>query len=955
MDYQNMKKSQLWKIVKGGVNDLTWRNKKSDMIAHLVWLDEQAQEIKVEEPEEIKVEEPEEVKVEEPEEIKVEEPEEIKDEEPEEIKDEEPEEIKVEDIQDHKIEDNKITKYISNDITPMNFNRLFSNGGGDAVEDYVDLATYEGHIFRNADTKKFVIFDDVWNAGTWFNGLTKPRIHSVVNKHRPLRFNLELDIEYDKLDKIILPQNFVDKLAESGMSMNRVKYLLVVRHIKNKINIIMERNYKTTIQFIEATDNRPGKFSHRLYADVHFQNIREYKYFANLLKDEVREDHVSMIDITTSMLRTPMSYKDNHMCKWITPGADFTHSVLTNTSQTEELIAIAPECVDVKYDSIDGVIGKALGLVCSHPKVINKFAYTGQQRDNMITLKRLAPSYCEVCNREHESIDGYAWVYKNHVYFGCFNADKKSRSVYLGYIGESKEMIVSWKTLRTMFKEYQGKDALSLIEQKNQLQGFETLQQKAQANRIMSGDTYVFDDFKNIHLKTFNDNKEIIEYVDKTIFRIVKGGQNFWITKSYWKEQKHFTELSTCPFQSKSESISFDLVNQDFDPEKPPSKDNQNSIPGDLFKLVSDYRKVNFHKTVDFQPYLGEYKIDPDIFNIFEGYRFPYLQRQYSDVPAGALPWIIHIRDAICNGDLEMANTVIQWFAHIIQKPQQKSYSLIVLGKEGTGKSIMYDIFRKCIGEDLAMQLSKLSDLTQSHNKIVQGRLLVNCNEATNYPSISDVNIVKQFVTDKEFLINPKGCPLYYVNNFSRLLITTNCRFPMRITPDDRRYFCVEMTDKYKNNDAYFSGLVGMLDDKKALEELFNYLANYDIRDFKFNRPLMTPFKREIIGECLDDVYYWMSDVLEDGIISDGSIIHIGDETKVPTDDLWNSWLCWAERTLSKKIKKIHFKKIIGTRDVIGVFGKEVRYRVDGGRTRGYRLNRNNIIQKLRESGLDFE
>ena len=839
----------------------------------------------------------------------------------------------------------------------MEFDRLYKSiDGGNAIEDKFNLSDYDGHIFRDSNTKKFIVFGDVWAAGTWFNGLIKPSIHSVINKHRPIRFNLELDIEYEKLDKIILPQEVVDKLAEDGRSMNHVKYLLAVRHIKIIINNIMEQHYKTTLQFIEATDNRSGKFSHRLYADAHFSSLREYKHFCNLLKNEVREELVSMIDTTTSMLRTPNSYKDDHVCKWITQGADFTHSVLTNTADTEELATIAPAETELKLDSVDGVIGKALGLICSHPKVVHTFAYTGQQRNNMITLKRHTPSYCEICDREHDKIDAYAWVFKNNVYLGCFNAGAKTRSLYLGYIGETKEMNISWKSLRHMFKEYQGKDKLSAIEQKNQLQGFETLQEKAKVNKIMSGDAYIFDDFKNIHMKTFNNLDQIIEYTDKTIFRIVKGGQNFWITKSYWKEQKHFTELSACPFLAKSESITFDVINTEFDADAPPSKDNKNTVSHDLFKVVSDYRKVNFHKTVDFLPYLGEYKQDPDIFNIFEGYRFPHVKRQYADVPSGALPWINHIRNAICSGDDEMTKTVIKWFAHIIQKPQQKSYSLIVLGKEGTGKSIMYDIFRKCIGEDLTMQLSKLSDLTQSHNKIVQGRLLVNCNEATNYPSISDVNIVKQFITDKEFLINPKGCPLYYVNNFSRLLITTNCRFPMRITPDDRRYCCIEMTDKYKNNDAYFSGLVSMLDDKKALSELFNYLANYDIRDFKFNKPPMTAFKREIIGECLDDIYYWVREILEDGYATPSGIVQITDETKDSCDSLYHSYLTWCERTMSKRLKEIHWKKIIGNKASAGLFGKEGRFRMSGGtRIRGYKMNREAIIETLKEAGLVLE
>ena len=760
---------------------------------------------------------------------------------------------------------------------------------------------------------------------------------------------MELDIEYDKLDKIILPQDVVQNIRQQQrFSLNAFKYHICILHIKNAISKIIEEKYKTSIEFIEATDNRPGKYSHRIYADLSFASMKEYKYFIQLLKDEVRDELVCMIDMTTSMLRTPGSFKDDHKCSWITPGADFTHSILTNTFDCHELIQIAPDVMEQSYDNIDTVLGKALNVICSHPLVVGNFAYTGKQRNNLITLNRICPSHCEICDRDHDKIDGFAWVYKNNVYLGCFNG-KGNR--YLGFIGDEKEQDITWSSVRGIFKQLKNKESLTIVEQKQQRIGFENLQEKASSNHISKDGKYTFDDFKNIHNKTFSGLKPIMDYIDQSIFRIVKGGHNFWITKSIWNNQTHFTELSACPFQSKSEAIKFDVINPDFDADKPPSKDNQNTINYNLFDILSDHRKINFHKTLDFIPYLGDYKGDPDVFNIFQGYKFPYIQKEFDDVPELAKPWVNHIIQAICSGDETMAKTVIQWFAHLIQKPTQKSFSLIVLGKQGTGKSIMYDIFRQCIGEDLAMQLSKLSDLTQTHNKIVQGRLLVNCNEATNYPSISDVNIVKQFITDKEFLVNPKGCPLYYVNNYSRLLITTNCRFPMRITPDDRRYLCIEMSDKFKNNDEYFKPMVDMLDNKQALTDLFNYLANYDISDFKFNKPPMTAFKREIIGECVDDVYYWVKEILEDGYIKIGNTVNIS-ENKESAQELHEIYCRWCDETMSKKLGYRKWAKIIGTRDTAGLLGKQERYRVNGSRYWGFTLNRDNIINNLKDAGV---
>lgn len=848
---------------------------------------------------------------------------------------------------------------ISDNISEMDFEQpdlkeyssIYRSKYGNSIEDDIDLKTYEGHIFRNSKNKKFYIFDSIFNAGTWFNGLDKPSIHSVVNKYKPIRFNLELDIDYDKLNNIILPEAHLQKMKDDGMiiSVNKLKYYGVIFKVKSAIVEIIEEHYKTSIEFIEATDNRAGKFSHRLYADLAFASLHEYKWFCQMLKDKVSDSIVPMIDPTTSMLRTPGSYKDDHVCRWETDGADFTHSILTNTDDCEELIRIAPEEINETYDSIEGVLGKALNLICSHPLVAERYAYTGSQRNNMITLKRIAPSYCEICCREHNKIDAYAWVYKNNVYMGCFNGDKHKHK-HLGFIGEEEEQNISWASIRSIFKKLKNKEMLSGLEQKNQLTAWENLQAKAEINRVSENDKYEFDDFKNIHNKTFPDLKPVIDYINGSVFRIVKGGQNFWITRSRWKNQTHFTELSSCPFQSKSENIKFDVVNKDFDPEKPPSKDNQNTISYNLFDVLSEHRKLNFHSTLDFIPYLGDYSGDPKVFNIFQGYRFPYVRKQYGEIPSLAKPWIDHIVKAICNGDEKMAHTVIQWFAHLIQKPTQKSFSLIVLGKEGSGKSILYDIFRQCIGEDLAMQLSKLSDLTQTHNKIVQGRLLVNCNEATNYPSISDVNIVKQFVTDKEFLVNPKGCPLYYVNNYSRLLITTNCRFPMRITPDDRRYLCIEMSDKFKNNDDYFKPMVNMLDNKQALAELFNYLANYDISNFKFNKPPMTEFKREIIGECVDDVYFWIKEIVEDGY-SNG--VHITTDTKESAQQLYHVYSKWCEETMSKKLGMRKWFAVVGSRKDDGILGKQGRFRVGGGdRFWGFNLNRDNIINNLKEAGV---
>ena len=104
-------------------------------------------------------------------------------------------------------------------------------------------------------------------------------------------------------------------------------------------------------------------------------------------------------------------------------------------------------------------------------------------------------------------------------------------------------------------------------------------------------------------------------------------------------------------------------------------------------------------------------KPDEFVFNMFEGFKYPYVKTDTVDFKIQL--WIDHILNVVCKGNAMHAKTLTQWMAHIIQKPTQKAYAVIIYG---AGKSILYDMFTRCIGKDLGLQVSRLEDLTQTHN-----------------------------------------------------------------------------------------------------------------------------------------------------------------------------------------------------------------------------------------------
>jgi phage/plasmid-associated DNA primase len=89
----------------------------------------------------------------------------------------------------------------------------------------------------------------------------------------------------------------------------------------------------------------------------------------------------------------------------------------------------------------------------------------------------------------------------------------------------------------------------------------------------------------------------------------------------------------------------------------------------------------------------------------------------------------------------------------------------------------------------------------------------------------------------------------------------------MRLDADDRRYFCLEISDKKKNDDTYFAPQVNGLTNEATQQAFFNYLANYDVSDFHHQRPPMSAMKRDMIGASADNVIVFVKDVCENEVV----------------------------------------------------------------------------------------
>lgn len=252
---------------------------------------------------------------------------------------------------------------------------------------------------------------------------------------------------------------------------------------------------------------------------------------------------------------------------------------------------------------------------------------------------------------------------------------------------------------------------------------------------------------------------------------------------------------------------------------------------------------------------------DANVFSLFQGFNFE--KSDYVDVDKIAM-FLRHVKEIIASDNENIYKYIMSWIAYLIQNPGKKTKTcLILIGKQGTGKTIFTDIIAKLFGEYANNNLSDVDLITGQFNTELENKILIVLNEfnvqdkTTNKRSIR--NKMKTYITDDHITINRKNVNPYKVENVSNFIIVTNDKNPIWIEDGDRRYVVLDVSDEVKDNVDYFNNLFASLTDD-FYKNLFNYFRTYDIKDFNPSIIPITERKSRIINSNRDSFEYYMDE-----------------------------------------------------------------------------------------------
>jgi len=316
-----------------------------------------------------------------------------------------------------------------------------------------------------------------------------------------------------------------------------------------------------------------------------------------------------------------------------------------------------------------------------------------------------------------------------------------------------------------------------------------------------------------------------------------------------------------------------------------------------FIKLYNESQHKIKYSKFNFEP---NKKIKDDEYNLFSGFVYDNDNNSYQQETVDI--YLNHLK-YICNNDEVAYNYLVNWFSHIIQKPEQKTNVAVVFYSitEGVGKNIISDIYSELL-KGYTTSFRDTDALTDRFNGDMMGKLFV-IGDEINARAQEIANELKNIITRTREVIEFKGKDKYEIADFKNYLFTTNNENVFKVSNTDRRFFFVECPDE-KQSPEYYDKLVEFKKSPSSLKQLFNYFKTKDLSNFSIVNIPLNDYKKSLIIANLEAYHKFIYEKLD-------TIL----DTQLTTNELYEMSINYAKvnkmkSTYTEQLFNKQFKKM---------------------------------------------
>ena len=297
------------------------------------------------------------------------------------------------------------------------------------------------------------------------------------------------------------------------------------------------------------------------------------------------------------------------------------------------------------------------------------------------------------------------------------------------------------------------------------------------------------------------------------------------------------------------------------------------------------YQSFNFYPSLEPRPY----------FNTFNGFAY---EDNGEEVKMEVIkPWLDHVKEMVCRNNELVYNHLIKHVASMIQFPWvQLMVALCIRGREGAGKGLFFRVIKLIMGEydedsvrsGSFRTVKSQSDVFGQFTSILEGSCCVFLDEMVWGGDKKQAGTLKALITEPTAKIEFKGCTPYIQRAFHQVLMSTNCDWFIPASEEARRFFVLEIDDKWAGSNtaestAYFDKVANV-----PIQMLANYLYRVDLTGWNARIFPLTQALLDQKIESMDPTSLWVFNKLKDSEWYD---------EPVPKGNVFESFLAWLRNS----------------------------------------------------------
>ena len=281
-----------------------------------------------------------------------------------------------------------------------------------------------------------------------------------------------------------------------------------------------------------------------------------------------------------------------------------------------------------------------------------------------------------------------------------------------------------------------------------------------------------------------------------------------------------------------------------------------------------------------------------NIYNLWTPFEMEkYGNTEYIKHEEGLKTFLKHIK-ILCGNNDDVTKYITDWIAFMIQYPEIKSITPVLLSSQGAGKNTLIQFLQAMLGSKKVIESTKPErDVWGNFNSMMKSAFLVNLDELGKKQCNDSIGEIKGLQTAPKISINQKGVDSYFVDSYHHFIITSNDLEggAIRTCADDRRNLIIKSSDELIGNKKYFNHIYSLMQDITVLRTIYDHLKTLPVKDFNSKPTPKTEFQQNLARLTKCPIELWLESYCLEHI-------HCK-EIEQPTKDYYAEFNSWKFKT----------------------------------------------------------